>query len=72
MPIRIEAGEYCSSEEVAQIAGVTQWAIQRLLREGAIPGALRISERCWIIPLASAEAMPKGRGKGRPKKEATE
>lgn len=66
MPIKIEAGEYCSSEEVAQIAGVTLWAIQRRLREGTIPGAVRFSERCWLIPLASAEALPKGRGQGRP------
>lgn len=68
MPIRIEAGDYCSSEETAEIAGLTQWAVQRLLREDGIPGALRVSERCWIVPLASAEAL-KGRKRGRPRKE---
>ncbi len=67
MPIRIEAGEYCTPEEVAGIAGVTLWAIQRRLREGTIPGALRVSERCWLVPLASAEAI-KGAKVGRPKK----
>ncbi len=68
MPIRIEAGEYCSSEEAAEMTGSRLWTIQKMLRDGEIPGAVRFSERCWLIPLASAEGLPK-RERGRPRKD---
>ena len=65
MPITIEAGEYCTSEETAVIAGLSAGAVKLLLRGGKVPGAVRVSERCWLVPVASAEAL-KGRKVGKP------
>ena len=65
MPIFIPEGNYCSTEEAAAGAGITTRAVQNLLKSGDIPGAVRASERCWLIPEASAEAL-KGRKVGKP------
>lgn len=65
MAIYIKEGNYLSTEEAAAGAGLTTRAVQNLLKEGEIPGAVRASERCWLIPEASAEAL-KGRKVGKP------
>lgn len=65
MPIKIEAGTYCTSEETATLAGLSAGAVKLLLRQGSVAGAVRVSERCWLVPLESAEAL-KGRKVGKP------
>jgi len=65
MAIYIPAGNYLSTEEAAAGAGITTRAVQNLLKAGEVEGAIRASERCWLIPEASAETL-KGRKVGKP------
>ena len=65
MSIHIQEGDYCTTEEAATVAGITVRAVQNLLKRGDVPGAVQASERCWLIPLASAEGL-KGRKVGKP------
>ena len=79
MPIYIKEGHYCTTEEAAERSGITVRAVQLLLKRGGVEGAVQASERCWLLPEASVEAMVarvgdlKTRKVGRPtKKEKAE
>ena len=71
MPIEIEKGVYCTADEAAEIAGLSAGAVKLLLRRGQVAGSHKLSDRCWLVPLESAQAL-KGRKVGRPKKETTD
>lgn len=62
---------YISSEEAAEIIGVSAAWVRQMCADGRIPGVFRIG-REWVIPRASAREVAKQERKptGRPPKNS--
>lgn len=54
-PEKIEKDEYLTVSEAVDRMGCTDGWIRVLLREGRLPGARRIGQRVWLIPVSAAD-----------------
>lgn len=51
---KIDGGEYFTVSEAVEYMGCTDGWVRILLREKKIPGARRIGQRVWLIPVEAA------------------
>ena len=47
-------GEWLTVTEAVDFMGCTDGWVRALLRDGKLPGAKRIGQRLWLIPVAAA------------------
>ena len=47
-------GEWLTVSEAVEYMGCTDGWVRALLRDGKLPGAKRIGQRLWLIPVAAA------------------
>lgn len=47
-------GEWLTVSEAVEYMGCTDGWVRVLLRDGKLPGAKRIGQRIWLIPVAAA------------------
>lgn len=67
MPIHFPRGNYHTVTEAAQVLGVTEGYICRLLRDGDIAG-IRVGKLTWLIPVDQVRERKKNPPPmGRPK-----
>ena len=59
--------EYVTSQEAAEIIGVTVGRVSQLRKSGDLQ-AIKVDNRTWLIPRSEAEKVAKNRSKvGRPR-----
>lgn len=63
----IDLNDVLTSEEAAQVIGVSGRRVRELLKSGELPGR-PVNERLWLVTRASAESFQR-KPRGRPKKE---
>lgn len=51
---KIDGGEYLTVAEAVEVMGCTEGWVRHLLGEDKLPGARRIGQRIWLIPVAAA------------------
>ena len=54
MSEKFGAGEWLTVTEAVGFMGCTDGWVRALLRDGKLPGARRIGQRVWLIPVAAA------------------
>lgn len=55
MAENLPGGEYLTVSEAVELMGCSDGWVRHLLRTGGLPGAKRIGQRLWLIPVAAAK-----------------
>jgi hypothetical protein len=60
------ATEFINTAEAAERHNVTQTWVKKLARDGLIPGAVKLNQKCWAIPADWTPSLTTRAGQRRP------